>query len=81
MKDSVEKIVCGDFKAVQEIIALTGIKGKWMKIKRLRQYRTTGGAVLNYWKSTGTITFQGSELAADELKAMFLKRAVVIKQS
>jgi hypothetical protein len=81
MKDTGEKIVCGDFKAVREVIALTGIKGEWMKIKNLRQYRATDGAVLNYWKSTGTITFQGPEFAAAELKAMFLKRAVVIKQS
>jgi protein gp37 len=72
-------ISCGDFKAVRKIIALTGIKGEWMKTKHNYQFRAPGGAILNYWKSTGTITFQGPELAEAELKAMFLRRAVVIK--
>jgi hypothetical protein len=34
---------------------------------------------LNYWKTTGTIHFQGSERAAAELRAMLLRRAIVIE--
>jgi hypothetical protein len=82
MKNSAEKITCGDFKALREIIALTGIEGEWTKNKRSEdhyQYRTADGAVLNYWPKTRTISFQGPEFPADELKAAFLKRAVVIK--
>ena len=32
-----------------------------------------------YWKSSGTITFQGRDLPAAELKAMVLERAIVIR--
>ena len=81
MKPSGEKISCGDFKAVRKIIALTGIKGEWTKKKDQYQFRTTGKAILNYWTSTGTITFQGPEFAEAELKATFLRRAVIIKHS
>jgi hypothetical protein len=35
--------------------------------------------VLNYWKTTWTINFQGSERAAMELRAMLLRRAIVIE--
>ena len=80
MKDWDEKVICGDFKAVRKITALTGIEGEWMKTNNHCQYRTTCGAVLNYWKSTGRITFQGSKFAAAELRAMFLKRAVIIQE-
>jgi hypothetical protein len=61
---------------------LTRIEREWMKNKGSKdhyQYRTADGAVLNYWRKTRTIFFQGPEFAADELKAAFLKRAVVIK--
>jgi hypothetical protein len=83
MKGSAKKITCGDFKALRKITALTHIKGEWVKNKGSEdhyQYRTDDGAVLNYWRKTGTVFFQGPEFAADELKAAFLKRAVVIKQ-
>jgi len=82
MKKSAENITCGNFKALRKIIALTRIKGEWVEIKRSEghyQYRTADGAVMNYWPKTGTILFQGSEFAADKLKAAVLKRAVVIK--
>ena len=49
---------------------------EWTKGKNgHRQFRPANGAVLNYWKSTETITFQGRELPAAELKAMVLQRA------
>jgi hypothetical protein len=79
MKHSSEKISCGDFKALRKIVSLIGLEGKWIETKDVCQYRATGGAVLNYWESTGTITFQGPEFAAAELKAMVLRRAIVIK--
>jgi hypothetical protein len=80
MKYSSDKITCGDFKALRKITALTGITGKWTKTKNHCAYRTETGAVLNYWKTTGTVTFQGPELAAAELAAVFLKRAVIIQK-
>ena len=79
MKKSDQKITCGDFKALRRVIALTGIVGHWTKSTNHCQYRTENGAVLNYWKTTGRITFQGSELAAAELKAVLLRRAIILK--
>jgi len=74
------EITCGDFKALRRLVTLTGIPGEWTKGKNgHRQFRTANGAVLNYWKTTGTINFQGSERAAAELRAMLLRRAIVIE--
>ena len=74
------EITCGDFKALRRLVMLTGIPGEWTKGKNgHRQFRTANGAVLNYWKSTGTVTFQGRDLPAAELKAMVLQRAIVIR--
>jgi hypothetical protein len=74
------EITCGNFKALRRVVALTGIPGEWTNGKNgHRQFRTANGAVLNYWKSTGTITFQGRDLPAAELKAMVLQRAIVIR--
>jgi hypothetical protein len=74
------EITCGDFKALRRVVRLTGIPGEWTKGKNgHRQFRAGSGAVLNYWKTTRTITFQGRELPAAELKAMVLQRAIVIR--
>jgi hypothetical protein len=82
MKGSAKKIACGDSKLFERSPRSHIIKGQWVKNKGSKdhyQYRTDDGAVLNYWRKTGTVFFQGPEFAADELKAAFLKRAVVIK--
>jgi hypothetical protein len=80
MENADQKITCGDFKALRKLVALTGIAGQWTKGKNHhRQFRTTNGAVLNYWKTTGRINFQGPEFAAAELKARVLQRAIVVK--
>jgi hypothetical protein len=79
MKKSSHIITCGDFKALRYAVKRTGIPGEWTKDRIQYQFRARNGAVLNYWKSTGTINFQGAELAAAELKAMVLRRAIVIK--
>lgn len=79
MRKSGQIITCGNFKVLRYAVKRTGIPGEWTKDENQYQFRATGGAVLNYWKSTGTITFQGPELAAAELKAMVLRRAIVIK--
>jgi hypothetical protein len=73
------QMTCGNFKVLRYVVARTGIPGKWMKGNEVRQFRTNSGAVLNYWKTTGTINFQGSQRAAAELKAMVMKRAIVIR--
>ena len=74
MKKSGHRIICGDFNSVRKLIARTGTVGQWNEGENHCQFRAVSKAVLNYWKTTGTITFQGPELAAAELKAVFLKR-------
>jgi hypothetical protein len=73
------QMTCGNFRVLRYVVARTGIPGKWTKEGNHRQFRTASGAVLNYWKTTGTIDFQGSNRAAAELKAMVLQRAIVIE--
>jgi hypothetical protein len=72
-------ITCGDFDALRKIVELIGVSGRWAETQNHCQFRAPSGAVLNYWKTTGTINFQGSERAAAELKAMVLQRAIVIE--
>jgi hypothetical protein len=81
MTKSGQITTCADFKVLRYAVARTGVPGEWTKGNNNghRQFRTVTGAVLNYWKSTGTITFQGRELPAAELKAMILQRAIVIR--
>jgi len=58
---------CSDFQTVRKPTAKTRIAGRWTKEKNHCQFYADSGAVLNYWKTTGRITFQGPELAAAEL--------------
>jgi hypothetical protein len=62
----------GNYKNLQGVMALTGIAGEWREGENHHQYRATNGAVLNWWKSTGTITFQGPESATNDLKDAFV---------
>jgi hypothetical protein len=80
MEHSDQKITCGDFNSLRQVVALTGIAGEWTQRKNHRQFRAANGAVLNYWLTTGTIFFQGPEFAAAELKAVVLQRAIVINR-
>jgi hypothetical protein len=61
------------FQALDSIVKCTGLKGKWRRGENLNQYRANSGAVLNWWESTGTLTFQGPEAAAVRLKKAFVK--------
>jgi hypothetical protein len=72
-------ITCGDFDALKKIVELIGVPGRWAESENHCQFRAPSGAVLNYWKTTGTINFQGSQRAAAELRAMLLRRAIVIE--
>jgi len=69
----------GDFKTLQLTLLRTGIEGEWRLGENHNQYRANTGAVLNWWESTGTITFQGPGAAADDLKAAFLEKAVIVE--
>jgi len=70
----------GNYRNLQQVIALTGIAGGWREGENRHQYRATTGAVLNWWKSTGTITFQGPESATNDLKEAFVDARVAMQK-
>jgi hypothetical protein len=71
----------GNYRNLQQVMALTGTAGAWREGENHHQYRATTGAVLNWWKSTGTVTFQGPKSAVKDLKAAFLDvNAAIQKQ-
>jgi hypothetical protein len=54
-----------------------GVSGQWREIKGHQiQCRTDHGALLNWWESTGTVTFQGPKQAIRKLKGPFLRAAL-----
>jgi hypothetical protein len=66
----------GDLKRLNKCVSKTGVKGQWRKIENHQvQFRTDDGAILNWWESTGTITFQGRKLAVEKLKSPFMRAA------
>lgn len=66
----------GDLKKLKKCVARTSVAGQWRKIEHHQvQFRTDDGAILNWWDSTGTITFQGRKLAVEKLKVPFMRVA------
>jgi len=52
----------GNYAKLQKCVTRTDFAGQWRKLKNgHKQFRTEGGAILNWWKSTGTIQFQGQD--------------------
>jgi hypothetical protein len=64
----------GSYAKLQKCVSRTRLDGKWRRLKYgQNQYRTDGGGYLNWWEGTGTITFQGHNLAArEELTEAFI---------
>ena len=59
----------GDFEDLHRLVANAGTAGYWRELPNGHiQFRSVGGAVLNWWPTTGTITVQGKPAAVDELK-------------
>jgi hypothetical protein len=68
--------VPGNIENLQSMVMRTGIAGEWCcPSENHYQYRTNAGAILNWWESTGTVTFQGPGAAAANLKAAFVREA------
>jgi hypothetical protein len=70
----------GTYAELKHRVLLTGIRGVWRDLGNHKQYRAKNGAVLNWWESTGTITFQGRRLATQKLEVA-LAPAISICQS
>jgi hypothetical protein len=62
----------GYYEGLQNLLALTGIGGVWRDLDNQKQYVANTGAILNWWRSTKTVNFQGGPPAAkQELEAAF----------
>jgi hypothetical protein len=62
----------GSYDGLQNLLALTGIGGEWRDLGNQQQYVANTGAILNWWRSTKTVNFQGKPPAAmKELEAAF----------
>jgi hypothetical protein len=66
----------GDFKMLKKCVSRTEVTGQWRDFGNQRQFCTPDGAVLNWWESTGTISFQGPKLAVLKLKGPFVRAAL-----
>ena len=62
----------GHYEQLQNQLALTGIGGVWRDLGNQKQYVANTGAILNRWRSTKTVNFQGGPPAAKkELEPAF----------
>ena len=64
----------GNYNKLKTTVKQTGLDGFWRELKYgQKQYRTDDGGVLNWWETTGTITFQGHDSTArEDLKQAFI---------
>ena len=57
----------GNYTKLNICVSNTLLDGEWRELKDRKQFHTSDGAYLNWWKGTGTITFHSfSSLAAKE---------------
>ena len=63
----------GDFTKVQRYVSRIDSRGHWRDLKYGgKQYRTDDGAVINWWKKSGKILFQGHGAAALNFEQEFM---------
>lgn len=63
----------GDHHQLMQRVARIGIHGTWAEPTRGHyQYRADTGAILNWWPSTRTLSFQGPKKYAQDLTTSFL---------
>jgi hypothetical protein len=66
----------GSLDDLQDIVMRCAILGEWSFHKKsyFYRFRTSTGAILNWWPTTGTINFQGHH--AREFETLFLEHAL-----
>jgi hypothetical protein len=71
----------GDFVGLRAIVRKCGVGGEWRFIERsgLHQFKALTGEDLNWWPSTGTVTFQGGDKA--KLAKRFARRLARLQRS
>jgi hypothetical protein len=63
----------GDYSKLKKCVLRTGFHGKWRNLENNhKQYRTDDGGILNWWETSGTITFQGHGSAGKHLEQAFI---------
>ena len=61
----------GTFAELKWRLFLVGLPGGWVDRGDLRQFYTTGGAVLNWWPSKKAIQFQGPVRESEDFEWLF----------
>ena len=61
----------GGTEQVKAVVEMTGASGEWLdKGRGYWQFRGSDNAILNWWQSSGTITFQGPLEARQEFEVI-----------
>jgi predicted nucleotide-binding protein len=63
----------GTFDQLSDLVSLTGIDGSWSDLGNQKQFRTVGGAVLNWWQSSKTVNFQGDPEETETLRQALIE--------
>ncbi len=67
----------GDYAKLKKYVACVDPHGNWRDLKYGgKQYHSDKGAVLNWWKKSGKILFQGDGVAASKLEQAFIAVAL-----
>ena len=61
----------GSYADLRACLVRTGVGGEWQDLANQKQFRADNGAILNWWESTGSISFQGPPLPAQHLEVAF----------
>ncbi len=67
----------GDYAKLKKYVACVDSHGHWRDLKyNGLQYRSDSGAVLNWWRKSGKILFQGHGVAASKFEQAFIAVAL-----
>jgi hypothetical protein len=61
----------GTFNELERHVLMVGLPGYWDDHGNHKQFRADNGAILNWWQSTKTVTFQGPAQQRDDFASLF----------
>jgi hypothetical protein len=63
----------GNYPKLQKYVSIVDPQGRWRDLEHGgKQYRTDKGAVVNWWKASGKILFQGQGSVASKFEQAFI---------